>query len=48
MTAIGMLRSSFSPGQVYLDSATYGLPPTAALEELATVTKAWRQVAMTP
>lgn len=41
MTAFGMLRSSFSPSQVYLDSATYGLPPTPALEKLTTVTQAW-------
>ena len=41
MTAVGMLRSSFSPSQVYLDSATYGLPPTAVLDELATVTNSW-------
>ena len=36
-----VLRSSFTPTVGYLDSATYGLPPSAALAELATVTAAW-------
>lgn len=41
MTAFGTLRSEFRPGLVYLDSATYGLPPTPALQELATATGSW-------
>src|SRR5215207_1210534 len=39
--AAAMLRSAFAPAGVYLDSATYGLPSTAALEELVSVTAAW-------
>jgi selenocysteine lyase/cysteine desulfurase len=36
-----VLSSSFPSAVGYLDSATYGLPPLAALEELASVTAAW-------
>jgi selenocysteine lyase/cysteine desulfurase len=36
-----MLRCAFAPAGVYLDSATYGLPPTAAVEALAAVTADW-------
>jgi selenocysteine lyase/cysteine desulfurase len=39
--AAPMLRSAFAPAGVYLDSATYGLPPTTALEELASVSADW-------
>lgn len=39
--AAAMLRSEFAPAGVYLDSATYGLPPTVALDEFASVTAAW-------
>ncbi|HZE04346.1 MAG TPA: hypothetical protein VE127_03915, partial [Solirubrobacteraceae bacterium] len=35
------LRQEFQPAGVYLDSATYGLPPKAALRALAAVTTAW-------
>jgi selenocysteine lyase/cysteine desulfurase len=45
MTVIGhastVLRSAFRPTGVYLDSATYGLPPAAALDEFVAVTAAW-------
>lgn len=34
-------RHGFRPAGVYLDSATYGLPPTAALGALSEVTTAW-------
>lgn len=34
-----VLRCAFAPAGVYLDSATYGLPPTAALEAFAAVTR---------
>ena len=36
-----VLRHDFQPTGVYLDSATYGLPPKAALEALSAVTAAW-------
>ena len=36
-----VLRQEFHPTGVYLDSATYGLPPKAALEALSAVTAAW-------
>jgi selenocysteine lyase/cysteine desulfurase len=35
------LRHEFQPAGVYLDSATYGLPPKAALRALSAVTAAW-------
>jgi selenocysteine lyase/cysteine desulfurase len=35
------LRHEFQPTGVYLDSATYGLPPKAALQALSAVTAAW-------
>jgi hypothetical protein len=35
------LRHEFQPTGVYLDSATYGLPPKAALRALSAVTTAW-------
>ncbi|MGO9885334.1 MAG: aminotransferase class V-fold PLP-dependent enzyme, partial [Solirubrobacteraceae bacterium] len=36
-----VLRHEFQPVGVYLDSATYGLPPKAALQALSAVTAAW-------
>ncbi len=36
-----VLRHAFQPAGVYLDSATYGLPPKAALQALSAVTAAW-------
>jgi selenocysteine lyase/cysteine desulfurase len=36
-----MLSSGFRPDGVYLDSATYGLPPQSALDALAAVTADW-------
>ena len=36
-----VLRHEFQPTGVYLDSATYGLPPKAALQALSAVTVAW-------
>ncbi len=36
-----VLRHEFQPTGVYLDSATYGLPPKVALQALSTVTAAW-------
>jgi selenocysteine lyase/cysteine desulfurase len=36
-----VLRSAFASKGVYLDSATYGLPPAAALDEFASVTAGW-------
>ena len=36
-----VLRSAFAPTGIYLDSATYGLPPTAALDEFASVIAGW-------
>jgi selenocysteine lyase/cysteine desulfurase len=36
-----MLRDRFAPKGVYLDSATYGLPPTAAVQELLALTAEW-------
>ena len=36
-----VLRHEFQPAGVYLDSATYGLPPKAALHALSAVTAAW-------
>ena len=36
-----VLRHEFQPAGVYLDSATYGLPPNAALQALSAVTAAW-------
>jgi selenocysteine lyase/cysteine desulfurase len=36
-----VLRHEFAPAGVYLDTATYGLPPTQALSELAARTEAW-------
>jgi selenocysteine lyase/cysteine desulfurase len=36
-----VLRPEFAPTGAYLDSATYGLPPRAALAELAAVSAAW-------
>ena len=36
-----VLRHEFQPTGVYLDSATYGLPPKAALQALSAVTAAW-------
>ncbi len=36
-----VLRNEFQPTGVYLDSATYGLPPNAALQALSAVTAAW-------
>ena len=36
-----MLRHEFGPAKCYLDSATYGLPLSSALEEFAEVTSAW-------
>jgi selenocysteine lyase/cysteine desulfurase len=36
-----VLRHEFQPTGVYLDSATYGLPPQAALQALSAVTAAW-------
>jgi hypothetical protein len=36
-----VLRHEFQPMGVYLDSATYGLPPKAALQALSAVTAAW-------
>ena len=35
------LRHEFQPTGVYLDSATYGLPPKVALQALSAVTGAW-------
>jgi hypothetical protein len=35
------LRREFQPSGVYLDSATYGLPPKVGLEALAAATAAW-------
>ena len=35
------LRREFQPAGVYLDSATYGLPPKVALQALSAVTAAW-------
>ena len=35
------LRHEFQPTGVYLDSATYGLPPKAALQALSAVTAAY-------
>ncbi len=35
------LRHEFEPMGVYLDSASYGLPPKAALQALSAVTAAW-------
>jgi len=36
-----MLRDLFQPATIYLDSATYGLPPLPALDRLAAATAAW-------
>ena len=36
-----VLRHEFQPTGVYLDSATYGLPPKVALRALSAVTAAW-------
>jgi selenocysteine lyase/cysteine desulfurase len=36
-----VLRHEFQPTDVYLDSATYGLPPKVALQALSAVTGAW-------
>ena len=36
-----VLRHEFQPTGVYLDSATYGLPPKVALQALSAVTAAW-------
>jgi selenocysteine lyase/cysteine desulfurase len=36
-----VLRHQFQPVGVYLDSATYGLPPKVALRALSAVTAAW-------
>jgi selenocysteine lyase/cysteine desulfurase len=36
-----VLRHQFQPVGVYLDSATYGLPPKVALQALSAVTAAW-------
>ena len=36
-----VLHNEFQPTGVYLDSATYGLPPKAALQALSAVTAAW-------
>ena len=36
-----MLRHEFQPTGVFLDSATYGLPPKVALQALSAVTAAW-------
>jgi hypothetical protein len=36
-----VLRRKFQPTGVYLDSATYGLPPKVALRALSTVTAAY-------
>ena len=36
-----VLRHEFQPTGVYLDSATYGLPPNVALQALSAVTAAW-------
>ena len=36
-----VLRHEFQPAGVYLDSATYGVPPKAALQALSAVTVAW-------
>jgi selenocysteine lyase/cysteine desulfurase len=36
-----VLRHEFQPTGVYLDSATYGLPPKVALQALSAVTGAW-------
>ena len=36
-----VLRHEFQPTGVYLDSATYGLPPKVALQALSTVTAAY-------
>jgi hypothetical protein len=36
-----VLRHEFQPTGVYLDSATYGLPPKVALQALSAVTAEW-------
>lgn len=36
-----MLRENFQPAGCYLDSATYGLPLSSALEEFSAATSAW-------
>ena len=36
-----VLRHEFQPTGVYLDSATYGLPPKVAVQALSAVTAAW-------
>jgi selenocysteine lyase/cysteine desulfurase len=36
-----VFRSAFASTGVYLDSATYGLPPAAALDEFASVLAGW-------
>jgi selenocysteine lyase/cysteine desulfurase len=36
-----LLPHEFEPDCTYLDSATYGLPPRSALEELGKLTQAW-------
>ena len=36
-----VLRREFQPAGVYLDSATYGLPPKVALQALSAVTSDW-------
>jgi hypothetical protein len=40
MTAL-VLRHEFQPTGVYMDSATYGLPPKVALGAISAVTAAW-------
>jgi hypothetical protein len=41
MNARAMLSDEFAPTGVYLDTATYGLPPRRALREFAAATSAW-------
>jgi selenocysteine lyase/cysteine desulfurase len=36
-----MLRDQFQPSGIYLDSATYGLPPTGALDALSSAMADW-------
>lgn len=43
-----MLREKFQPAGCYLDSATYGLPLSSALEELSAVTSAWARGSYDP